>query len=76
MESGKIQIQELFRFVNTGYGVGDRVAGYFTGCDMAPAFYEELRTGSRELDMSIFRVVGQEAIQAVRDEDAIFGERP
>jgi pilus assembly protein CpaF len=76
MESGKIQIQELFRFVNTGYGSGDRVTGYFTGCDMAPAFYEELRTGSRELDMSIFRVVGREAIQATRDEDAIFGERP
>lgn len=77
MESGKIQIQELFRFVNTGYGgANDRVTGYFTGCDMAPAFYEDLRTSAHALDMSIFKVVSKDQARTVVDEDAIFGERP
>ncbi|MBC7575156.1 MAG: Flp pilus assembly complex ATPase component TadA [Herminiimonas sp.] len=77
MESGKIQIQELFRFVNTGYGgANDRVTGYFTGCDMAPAFYEDLRTSAHALDMSIFKVVPKDQARIVVDQDAIFGERP
>jgi pilus assembly protein CpaF len=56
MESGKIQIQELFRFHNQGYG-GDsaKVRGFFTGCDMVPTFYEELRSAGGDLDMAIFK---------------------
>jgi pilus assembly protein CpaF len=55
MESGKVQIQELFRFVNLGYtGSNGKVTGYFTGCDMVPGFYEELRATGNALDMSIF----------------------
>jgi len=55
MESGKIQMQELFRFVNLGYrGAGNRVSGYFTGCDMVPTFYEELQAAGAALDMTIF----------------------
>jgi pilus assembly protein CpaF len=57
IESGKLQLQELFRFVNLGYGSGEhsRIRGYFTGCDMAPTFYESLRFSGRALDMSIFK---------------------
>lgn len=56
MESGKIQIQELFRFLNQGYASEDsKVRGNFTGCDMIPGFYEELIAAGRELDMSIFK---------------------
>jgi pilus assembly protein CpaF len=60
IESGKLQLQELFRFVNLGYGNGagnDRIRGYFTGCDMAPTFYESLRFSGRSLDMNIFKPV-------------------
>jgi pilus assembly protein CpaF len=60
IESGKLQLQELFRFVNMGYGHGggnDRIRGYFTGCDMAPTFYESLRFSGRSLDMNIFKPV-------------------
>ena len=58
MESGKIQMQELFRFVSLGYrGAGNRVDGYFTGCDMVPSFYEELQASGVELDMAIFQPV-------------------
>jgi pilus assembly protein CpaF len=60
MESGKIQIQELFKFVNKGYTGSDghisgKVKGYFTGCDMVPSFYEELRASGNALDMEIFK---------------------
>lgn len=56
MESGKIQIQELFRFHSLGYtGENGKVQGYFTGCDMVPSFYEELRATGNNLDMAIFK---------------------
>ena len=56
MESGKIQVQELFRFHNLGYGAnGGKVQGYFTGCDMVPSFYEELRATGNALDMASFK---------------------
>ena len=66
MESGKIQLQELFRFVNQGYtGPNGKVRGYFTGCDMVPGFYEELLSTGNDLDMDIFKPVSpfeQEAL--------------
>jgi len=56
MESGKIQVQDLFRFVNHGYRrPGGRVAGVFTGCDLVPSFYEELRGTGVALDLEIFK---------------------
>jgi pilus assembly protein CpaF len=56
MESGKIQLQELFRFHNQGYtGEGGKVRGHFTGCDLVPSFYEELRVTGNELDMAMFK---------------------
>jgi pilus assembly protein CpaF len=60
MESGKLQIQEIFKFVSKGYGDPNqqgvrKVQGYFTGCDTVPHFYEELRASGSELDMGIFR---------------------
>jgi pilus assembly protein CpaF len=58
MESGKIQVQEIFKFVNQGYlGPGGKVRGYFTGCDLVPGFYEELRSVGNELDIGIFKPV-------------------
>ncbi|MHB1232067.1 MAG: ATPase, T2SS/T4P/T4SS family [Burkholderiales bacterium] len=58
MESGKIQVQEIFKFVNQGYtGVNGLVKGFFTGCDMAPGFYEALRAAGNDLDISIFKPV-------------------
>ena len=60
MESGKIQLQELFRFQNQGYtGENGKVRGFFTGCDMVPSFYEDLRATGNELDMAIFKPVDQ-----------------
>ena len=75
MESGKIQIQELFRFVNLGYpSGGGKVRGYFTGCDMVTIFYEALRATGSDLDMAIFK-----PSETVRTDDvaegATFGTR-
>ncbi|WP_070218578.1 MULTISPECIES: ATPase, T2SS/T4P/T4SS family [unclassified Janthinobacterium] len=62
MESGKFQMQELFRFVHLGYGgagegegEGAIVRGYFSGCDLLPGFYEALRSQGQPLDTTIFR---------------------
>jgi len=56
MESGKIQLQEIFRFHSQGYtGEQGKVRGLFTGCDMVPTFYEELRATGQDLDMGIFK---------------------
>jgi pilus assembly protein CpaF len=61
IEGGKFQLQEIFRFANQGYGQpsagkqgGARVQGYFTGCDLVPAFYEDLRAFGNDLDLAIF----------------------
>jgi pilus assembly protein CpaF len=71
MEGGKFQLQEIFRFVNQGYGAqgyakqganqqaGASVQGYFTGCDLVPAFYDDLRAVGNDLDLAIFAPSGQ-----------------
>lgn len=66
MESGKFQMQELFRFVNLGYRKqpdGNKIQGYFTGCDMVPSFYERLRVPGNELNMEIFKPAISESIR-------------
>jgi len=55
-----VQLQEIFKFVSQGYGNPDlhglkKVQGYFTGCDMVPSFYEELRAIGTDLDMDLFK---------------------
>ena len=71
MESGKIQLQELFRYVSKGYAdAGGKVIGHFTACDMVPTFYEELRASGRQLDLSIFKP--NEFLRQT-DSDDVFG---
>ena len=73
MESGKIQLQELFRFANKGYAAQAnglaKVQGLFTGCDVVPHFYDELRASGHALDLHIFRPGAESA-------DLHAGERP
>jgi len=54
MESGKIQLQELFRFEPTGRNEHGRIEGRFTGCDTIPHFYEELRDAGQAQDITMF----------------------
>ncbi len=53
MEAGRIQLQELFRFARHASGQGHG-AGQFSGCDVVPSFYDELRKIGVALDMHIF----------------------
>jgi pilus assembly protein CpaF len=53
-EGGRIQTQEVFRFVQTGRGADGRVSGHFTGCGHVPTFYEDLAAVGVELDREAF----------------------
>lgn len=56
IESGTIQIQDLFKFVQQGHHPETgRIQGYFTGCNMIPSYYEELLSAGKSLDVSIFK---------------------
>ena len=75
MESGKIQIQELFRFNHQGYGGPEnKVRGQFTGCDMVPSFYEELRAVGRDLDMGLFKPAASAQADPRAEHNATFEE--
>jgi len=54
VESGKIQLQNIFEFVQTGAAADGKTQGYFTGCGFVPEFYESLRRVGIPLDLSIF----------------------
>ncbi|OYT88908.1 MAG: hypothetical protein CFE46_00245 [Burkholderiales bacterium PBB6] len=54
VESGKIQLQEVFAFVQTGLDANGKTKGYFTGRGFVPEFYEELTRIGISLDSEIF----------------------
>ena len=53
-ESGRIQMQELFRHEQRGRDAEGRVRSRFTGCNAIPAFYETLAESGVQLDLSLF----------------------
>ena len=55
MESGKIQLQDIFQYVETGFTAEHKTDGYFTGCDAVPEFYEKLRQMGVDVDLKIFQ---------------------
>ncbi|MDX9887071.1 ATPase, T2SS/T4P/T4SS family [Thauera sp.] len=57
-ESGRIQIQELFRHEQRGRDAEGRVLSRFTGCNAVPAFYETLAESGVQLDLSLFSEPG------------------
>lgn len=55
MENGRIQLGEIFRFVQSGYDDGHRVRGHFAATGLIPEFYEELSRRGARLDLSLFQ---------------------
>jgi pilus assembly protein CpaF len=55
VESGRIQLQNIFEFVQTGVDKDGKTQGYFTGCGFVPEFYEALRRIGVPLDLGIFQ---------------------
>jgi len=54
VESGRIQLQNIFEFVQTGIDADGKTRGYFTGCGFVPEYYESLRRIGVPLDLGIF----------------------
>jgi pilus assembly protein CpaF len=54
IESGKIQLQELFKFEQVQRSAHGRIAGRFSGCNTTPHFYQTLREAGIALDIDIF----------------------
>lgn len=55
IESGTIQLSDIFRFQQQGFDENGRVRGQFIATGLVPKFYEELRQRGIEVDMSIFK---------------------
>jgi pilus assembly protein CpaF len=54
VESGRIQLADIFEFRQTGIDADGKTQGYFTGCGFVPEFYESLRRIGVPLDIGIF----------------------
>ena len=55
VETGKIQLQDLFEYVETGFTSDHKTDGYYTGCDAVPEFYDKLRQMGVPVNLNIFR---------------------
>lgn len=54
VENGVIQMQDIFRFDQTGFSEEGKVVGEFKATGRVPEFYEDLRNRGLNVDMSIF----------------------
>ena len=61
IESGRVQLGELFKFSQSGYDADGKVKGEFKVTGQIPQFYEQLRDRGVSVDLSIFEP--EEALQ-------------
>ena len=61
MESGIIQLQDIFRYRQDGVDENGKVVGEFEACGFIPQFYEDLKKIGVEVDLSIFSKNSHEA---------------
>mgnify|MGYP003668188481 CR=1 FL=1 len=55
IESGTVQLNEIFRFQQDGFDENGRVRGEFVATGTVPHFYDELQARGIPVDMSIFK---------------------
>ncbi len=55
IESGKISLQHIFLYKQTGYDDKGKVKGYFEATGMIPYFYETLAERGIDVDMDLFK---------------------
>lgn len=65
MESGRIQLAEVFRFRQTGYDEQGKVLGQFEPTGLIPEFYEGLAQRGLNLDLGIFHGTDEPSGEAV-----------
>jgi pilus assembly protein CpaF len=54
IESGRVQLGEIFKFSQSGYDPDGKVKGEFKATGQIPQFYEQLRDRGVSVDLSIF----------------------
>ena len=54
VESGTVQLQDIFEFKQQGFGPDGKVKGVFQPTGFIPTFYDELRQMGKEVDISCF----------------------
>ncbi|MFK5915020.1 MAG: ATPase, T2SS/T4P/T4SS family [Woeseiaceae bacterium] len=54
MESGIIQMQDIFRFEQDGYDEDGKVTGTYKATGQVPEFYEKMRKRGLDVDMTLF----------------------
>jgi len=54
VESGIVQMQDIFRYQQEGYDANGKVTGHYEATGAIPHFYEEMRQRGLPVDMSIF----------------------
>ncbi|MCG8668333.1 MAG: Flp pilus assembly complex ATPase component TadA [Pseudomonadales bacterium] len=55
IESGVVQLAEIFKFQQNGYDENGKIQGDFVATGIIPEFYEDLRKRGIETDISIFQ---------------------
>ena len=55
MSGDVVQLSEIFRYQQKGFGSDGKIIGDFEATGLVPAFYEELRARGVGVDMEIFR---------------------
>ncbi len=55
METGVIQMQEIFLYKQEGYDENGRVKGHFKATGRVPEFYEDMRDRGLDADLSLFQ---------------------
>ncbi len=58
MESGVIQMQDIFRFEQDGYDEEGKLQGRFVATGQIPEFYEQMRKRGLDVDLSVFNNIG------------------
>lgn len=54
VESGTVQLQDIFEFKHNGFGLDGKVKGVFQPTGFIPTFYDELRQMGKDVDISVF----------------------
>ncbi len=55
VESGIVQLQDIFKYQQEGFDADGKVTGRFMATGAVPEFYEDLRQRGLNVDMSIFK---------------------
>jgi len=55
IESGNVQLNEIFKFQQDGFDEQGRIKGDFVATGVVPHFYDELQARGIQVDMSIFK---------------------